>query len=166
MFLRNVLIPSTRVYSCLVLHHYGLFDSEANYQTPDSKSDIKNEDARAKRIVFLFARASSPLIAMRAVRYLRATLFLVPYQIWQRSSGGRTIASPTLHWNASAKAGVLESGALTRKRSSGCGSVFTLRRAASGRMLPAQTCAQPRKKRCSGVKPAIVGGRGLPSRDF
>ena len=60
------------------------------------------------------------------------------YQITQRSFAARTIASPSLHWNAAANCGRFESGPLTRNLGNGCGSVFVNSRASSGRMLVAQ----------------------------
>src|SRR4029077_19386929 len=60
------------------------------------------------------------------------------YQIAQRSFSGRTIGSPSLHWNAAANCGRFESGPLTRNLFSGCGSWRAIRRAISGRMLTAQ----------------------------
>src|SRR5207302_5553296 len=59
------------------------------------------------------------------------------YQITQRSFSGRTIGSPSLHWNAAANCGRFESGPLTRNFASGCGSELTKSRASSGRMLVA-----------------------------
>ena len=63
------------------------------------------------------------------------------YQIWQRLSGGRTIASPSLHWKACANKGMFDSGPFTRKRPSGCESVTTSCRSISGRTFCAQIWA-------------------------
>src|SRR5437870_2699145 len=94
------------------------------------------------------------------------TLPPIYYQITQRLSCGLTISSPALHENAWANAVIFDNGPFTRNCAKGCGFVFTITSAYSGRIFDAQTCAQPRKKRCSGVKPSILAGRGLPSIDF
>src|SRR6266403_653404 len=86
------------------------------------------------------------------------------YQILQACS--RTMASPFLQPKALANSAIFESGPLPRNLGSGCGLVLAINRAYSIRSLAPQTCAQPRKKRCSGVKPSLSGGRGLPARDF
>src|SRR5216684_3374932 len=57
----------------------------------------------------------------------------VDYQITQRSFAGRTIASPSLHWNAAANCGVFERGPFTRNLFRGCGSCRASSRANSGR---------------------------------
>src|SRR5207253_292476 len=56
----------------------------------------------------------------------------------QRLSCGRTIASVALQPKAVANSGMFVSGALARKRSSGCGSVVACSRSASGRPAEAQ----------------------------
>src|SRR5271163_2208933 len=86
------------------------------------------------------------------------------YQILQACS--RTMASPFLQPNALANSVMFESGPFPRKRPKGCGLVLAIKRSYSGRLFVPQTCTQPRKKRCSGVKPSLSGGRGLPSSDF
>jgi hypothetical protein len=63
------------------------------------------------------------------------------YQIWQRIAAGRTIGSPSLQSNACAKAGMLEGAAMARKRSTGCGLVFTSSRSNSGLSFAAHTWA-------------------------
>src|SRR5437660_5186497 len=55
---------------------------------------------------------------------------------------------------------MLDSDPFTRNFLSGCESVATSSRTASGRMFCAHTCAQPRKNLCSGVKPSMSCGRG------
>src|SRR6267378_4342366 len=86
------------------------------------------------------------------------------YQILQACS--RTIDSPFLQPKALANSAIFESGPLPRNLGSGWGLVLAINRAYSIRSLAPQTCPQPRKKRCSGVKPSLSGGRGLPARDF
>src|SRR6266403_842631 len=86
------------------------------------------------------------------------------YQILQACS--RIIDSPFVQPNALANSAIFESGPLPRNLGSGCGLVLAINRAYSIRSLAPQTCVQPRKKRCSGVKPSRSGGRGLPARDF
>src|SRR6267154_2287403 len=86
------------------------------------------------------------------------------YQILQVCS--RTIGSPFLQAKALANSAMFDSGPLPRNLGSGCGLVLAIKRAYSIRSLAPQTCAQPRKNRCSGVKPSFSGGRGLPARDF
>src|SRR5437879_1415238 len=86
------------------------------------------------------------------------------YQILQAC--WRTIGSPFLQPKALANSAIFESGPLPRNLGSGCGLVLAINRANSIRSLEPQTCAQPRKKRCSGVKPSLSEGRGLPARDF
>src|SRR6202047_2748047 len=86
------------------------------------------------------------------------------YQILQACS--LTIDSPFLQPKALANSAIFESGPLPRNLGSGCGLVLAINRAYSIRSLPPQTWVQPRKKRCSGVKPSLSGGRGLPARDF
>src|SRR5262245_32720426 len=54
---------------------------------------------------------------------------------------------------------------LTRNGPWACGSVSARRVASCGAIFSPQTCAKPRKKRCSGVKPSIVS-RFLPWSDF
>src|SRR6266436_6493421 len=94
-----------------------------------------------------------------------ATLVLaLRYQILQACS--RTIASPFLQLKAPANSAIFESGPLPRNLGSGCGLVLAINRANSIRSLAPHTCAQPRKKRCPGVKPSLSAGRGLPARDF
>src|SRR6185295_16991670 len=60
------------------------------------------------------------------------------YQITQRLSVGRTIASPSLQPNACANAGTFDSGPFTRNLGIGCGSTLISSRAVSGRMFVAQ----------------------------
>src|SRR5438105_15757646 len=91
--------------------------------------------------------------------FIHHPAFIMLYQIWQRLSGGRTIVSPALHWKAAANCAMFESGPLTLKRLGGCGSVTTRRRGSSGRVLLAQTCAQPRKKLASVVERSIKSSR-------
>src|SRR5580700_5528229 len=80
------------------------------------------------------------------------------HQIWQRIADGLAIASPSLQPNARANSGMLDGGAMARKRPNGCGFVFTIRRSNSGRSLDAQICANARKKRWSAVKPPMSAG--------
>src|SRR6266508_3298724 len=86
------------------------------------------------------------------------------YQIRQRSE--RTIGSPALQPNAAANSGMFEGAPIARKRPSGWGFVLVCKRSNSGRPFVAHTLAQFRKRRCSGVKPSMSGGRGFPSRLF
>src|ERR1700747_379220 len=81
------------------------------------------------------------------------------YQILQAFS--RTIGSPFLHPNALANSSMSERGPFTLNFETGCGLLLAISRAYSGRRLAPHTCAQPRKNRCSGVKPSRVGGRLL-----
>src|SRR5712664_1058994 len=101
-------------------------------------------------------------------RSLQQTCCALPaaldYQILHACS--RTIDSPFLQPKAFANSAIFESGPLPRNLGSGCGLVLAINRAYSIRSLAPQTCAQPRKKRCSGVKPSLSGGRFLPARDF
>jgi hypothetical protein len=55
------------------------------------------------------------------------------YQIWARSLSGRTIGSPGLQLNASAKAGMFDSGPIVRNCGGACGSTVTSSRVNSGR---------------------------------
>src|SRR5436190_19861447 len=86
------------------------------------------------------------------------------YQISQNFL--RTIGLPVLQPNALENSGMLDSGPFTRHFAAECGSVNTCRRSNSGVAFAAQTCAQPRKNRCSGVNPSMSAGRGLPSSDL
>src|SRR2546426_821048 len=81
------------------------------------------------------------------------------YQIRQASF--RTIRSPALQPKALANSGMFEIGPLTRHLAAECGSPRTWVRSPSGVDLAAQTCAHPRKNRCSGVNPSISGGADL-----
>jgi len=63
------------------------------------------------------------------------------HQIWQRMAAGRAIGSPSLQPNALANSSMFEGAAMARKRPSGCGLVFTMRRSNSGRSFEAQICA-------------------------
>ena len=56
----------------------------------------------------------------------------VTYQMCARVSAGRTIGEPSTNPNASANAGMLPSGPLTRKRAGECGSTLTMSRRYSG----------------------------------
>jgi hypothetical protein len=60
------------------------------------------------------------------------------YQICARSFSGRTIGSPGLHPNASAKAGILDSGPMVRNSGGACVSTFTSSVVYSGRLLARQ----------------------------
>ena len=55
---------------------------------------------------------------------------------------------------------------MTRYLPVGCGSPWTIVRWVSGRMASPRNWPQAMKNCWSGVKPSIVGGGGLPSRDF
>ena len=57
---------------------------------------------------------------------------------------------------------MFETTPFTRQRPGECGSVSACRRALSSAWLVHHTCAQPRKKRCSGVKPSIFAA-GFPA---
>lgn len=72
---------------------------------------------------------------------VNGTNVLPSHQILQRSPGGRTMASPGWQSNAWANAGMLEGAAMARRKTMGWGSTVRSKRAYSGRMLPAQTCA-------------------------
>src|SRR4051794_18137506 len=86
------------------------------------------------------------------------------HQILQTFS--RTIASPFLQPNAFANSAMFESGPFPRNCGKGCGLVFVNNRAYSGRVFAPQTCAHPRKNRCSGVNPSLSAGRPFPASDF
>src|SRR2546423_971767 len=81
------------------------------------------------------------------------------YQITGRTESGRTIASPGLQPKAAANSGRFDSGPFVLQRDGECGSVLMRRRIASGVEFDLQICAHARKKRCSGVKPSMSGGR-------
>src|ERR1700753_3003599 len=88
------------------------------------------------------------------------------YQIVQRFSVGRTMASPALQLNAFWNSGELLSGPSTRYLLIGCGFVSTNWRCASGRISSPRDCPHEMKNCCSGVNPSLLAGRGLPSMDF
>ena len=73
------------------------------------------------------------------------------YQIFTCLSSPRTIASPGLHWNAVANAGMFDGAPIARSDAGACGSVFSRSKACFSRMLPRQTRAQLRKNRWSSL---------------
>src|SRR5262249_44123504 len=75
------------------------------------------------------------------------------YQILTRCSGGRYSLSPGFTPYASYQASILRKGPSTRKRAGGGTSDVTKNLRGSGGYSWRQICAQPRKKRCSPVKP-------------
>src|SRR6266508_4292895 len=105
-----------------------------------------------------------PFQLLRFTRSLRGRAAKIPHQIRQRSE--RTIGSPALQPNAAANSGRFEGAPIARKRPSGWGFVLVCKRSNSGRAFIAHTLAQFKKRRCSGVKPSISGGRGFPARLF
>ena len=73
------------------------------------------------------------------------------YQIAQRFEVSRTIGEPSAQWNARWKAGMFDTVPFTRNGPCACVSVSARRVASSAAMFSPHTCANPRKKRCSGV---------------
>jgi hypothetical protein len=96
----------------------------------------------------------------------RSLVRLSRHQMRHRRACVRIIGESVLHPHAFTNDGMFETAPLTRYRPSGCGFVATISRANSGVALPAHISANPRKNRCSGVKPSIFTGIGFPLNDF
>src|SRR5260221_13172877 len=73
-----------------------------------------------------------------------------------RHAVGRTIGASALHEKAFRNSDMFESGPLTRYLLDEWGLVAAFNRSVSGLAFSHQTCAQPRKTRCSGVKPSTL----------
>src|SRR5690606_38548449 len=86
------------------------------------------------------------------------------YQIRTRSSGAIHSRSPSFTSNASYHASMLRNGANARMWPGEWVPLTSCWRSASSRHSVRQTWAQPRKKRCSPVKPSITGA-GSPPRE-
>lgn len=69
------------------------------------------------------------------------------HQILQRNASERTIGESAPQPQAFANDGIFDTGPFALKLLSGCGLVATIMRPYSGRKLPAQICANARKKR-------------------
>src|ERR1039457_2668846 len=114
------------------------------------------------RQAFVFEQADAPLGA--AIGYLGGVRQdrlpgLIPNQnlhYQTRQALTLTIGCVALHENAFWNSGMFWTVPLTRKRPGECGSVMARFLASCGAMFSHQTCAKPRNRRCSGVKPSMV----------
>ncbi len=83
------------------------------------------------------------------------------YQIVARRLSGRTIPSPWAQWNAAANSRRFASGRINRHSAGACGCTVTWLRTYWLVDWDRQIWAHARKKRCSGIKQSMPGGRGL-----